>query len=48
MSWQAELASCQLVLHKASLADGDTSTPALMLLFEGPSICQAGTKQHAG
>jgi len=40
MSWQAELARCQLVLHKASLADGDTSTPALLLLFEDPAFAK--------
>ena len=40
MSWQADLASCQLILHKASLADGDTSTPALMLLFEDSAFAK--------
>jgi len=40
MSWQAELARCQLVLHKATLADGDTSTPALLLLFEDPAFAK--------
>jgi len=40
MSWQAELARCELVLHKASLADGDTSTPALLLLFEDPAFAK--------
>lgn len=40
MSWQAELARCQLMLHKAGLADGDTSTPALLLLFEDPAFAK--------
>ncbi|CAL5227797.1 g10820 [Coccomyxa viridis] len=40
MSWQADLARCQLVLHKASLADGDTSTPALLLVFEDPAFAK--------
>ena len=40
MSWQADLARCKLVLHKASLADGDTSTPALLLIFEDPAFAK--------
>ena len=32
MGWEAELASCTLILHKAGLADGDTCTPAIALM----------------
>ena len=34
MTWQAQLAECLLILHKAELHEGDTCTPALSLLFE--------------
>ncbi len=40
MTWEAELASCTLLLHKAGLADGDTCTPALTLLFEDPAFAK--------
>lgn len=40
MSWEAELASCTLILHKAGLADGDTCTPTLALLFEDAAFAK--------
>ena len=40
MSWQAELASCILILHKVSLMDDDVSTPTLILLFEDPAFAK--------
>ena len=40
MSWEAELANCTLILHKAGLADGDTCTPALALIFEDQALAK--------
>lgn len=40
MSWEAELRSCTLKLHKAGLADGDTCTPTLTLLFEDAAFAK--------
>jgi hypothetical protein len=40
MGWEAELAECVLILHKAELQEGDSCTPGLSLLFEDPAFAK--------